>query len=205
MTILNWDEKITFFLYQEIGFDFGINTSILFVASSFFIYFVPAVLIYLFLKSSADRLAATKIFLATLLAWQVVSNLLGSWLYSSFGFRTRPFVEKGYLEFMLEQPEKAFPSDHATVMAVVGFGFLLYRYPKLAWFFLLGGLLSSLARVVIGFHWFGDIIGGWIIGLTIITIFYLFNSYLDKIIKPILSKIEGWCKCLQKSKESLPS
>lgn len=140
-----------------------------------FIYLLPVVLLVMLLRNAQDRLVAVKVGFSSLVAWQVISNLLGSWLYDTYGFRNRPFADYGLQELLFEKPQKAFPSDHAAVIAAVTVSFILYRYPKLAWLFGVGGLLALLGRVVLGFHWVGDILGGALIGTAVSLIVFAFD------------------------------
>lgn len=186
-TLLGLDQTITEFLYDSAAseqFQHG-----LFVAASVFIYVIPVVLLVMFWRSHRDRIASLKILTATVLTWQVFSNFLGQFLYDGYGFRERPFAGQGIKELLFERPEKAFPSDHSAVMAAVVIGFFVYRYPKLGWLFLVLGLLSSLSRVVIGFHWFGDMVGGWLLGAIAVGVIWLFDRPLTRLFEWVIQKL----------------
>lgn len=161
-TLLRWDHTITFFFYQSGALSQGVE-KILYSIATFFIYLLPLILLYLFfVKGGQDRINSAKIFLAAALPWLVFTTLIGGYLFSHYGFRERPFATLGIQELFLKRPDKAFPSDHATVLMAVTLAFYAYGYKKLGWLFLIGGvLLSSMARVAVGFHWFGDILGGF--------------------------------------------
>jgi len=177
-SLLAIDQKLTDLLYYQSA---SANLGQLFnYIAAGFVYLIPVVLIILFFRSHRDRLIASKLFLAVVIGWQVISKLLGEWLYQGYGFRDRPFASTGLTELFFERPEKAFPSDHATVLAVMIVGLFAYRHPKLGWLFLWGGVFSSLARVVIGFHWFGDVLAGWLIGLLAFGLIWLFDRPLTK-------------------------
>ena len=82
----------------------------------------------------------------------------------------RPILEDGELA-------ASFPSSH-TLIAVVLFGvfavWLAYRLPKAFWKYLIIGalcvaaLVSALARLMMGVHWLTDVLGGLLLGGTIV-------------------------------------
>lgn len=171
--LLSIDHTITDFLYYQ-SINPALQKAIYYLAAGF-VYLIPVVLVVMFFRSHRDRIVATKLFIAALLAWQGFSALLGGFLYDNYGFRERPFASTGLQELFFEQPDKAFPSDHSAVIMVMIIGLFAYRYPKLGWLFLILGIFSSLARVVLGFHWFGDIVGGWLLGALALGVIWLFN------------------------------
>ncbi len=186
-TLLGLDQTITEFLYYQSAAE-GFQR-VLFVAASLIIYLIPIVLLVLFWRSHRDRIVALKITTAAALAWKVMSNLLGQFLYNGYGFRDRPFAEGGFPELFFERPEKAFPSDHAAVLAVMVISLFVYRYPKLGWVFLVLGLISSLSRVVIGFHWFGDVVGGYLVGALAVGVIWLFDRPLTNFFEWVMRKL----------------
>lgn len=146
------------------------------------VYSLPLILIWLFWRNQGeDRLNSAKIFLAAVLSWQVFSKLIGTWLYASYGFRDRPFSLDGLQEFFLEQPQKAFPSDHAAVLAAVTTTFFIYKYPKLGWLFVVLAVLTAAGRVVVGFHYIGDVAGGAVVGVLTALLIRAADKPLDKL------------------------
>ncbi len=186
-TLLGLDQTITEFFYNPATSER--LQQVTFVAASVFIYVVPLVLLVMFFRSHRDRIVSLKVFVAAILAWQVFSNFLGQFLYDGYGFRQRPFADQRLEELLFERPEKAFPSDHSAVIAAVVIGFFVYKYPKLGWVFLVLGLISSLSRVVIGFHWFGDIVGGWLIGALAVGLVWVLDRPLTKIFEWFIQKL----------------
>lgn len=162
--LLTLDHTITFWFYRSGTLSPGME-KLFYSVATFFIYLLPLILIYLFWKGGQDRVNSAKIFLAAVIPWLIFTTLVGGYLFSHYGFRERPFALNGIQELFLKRPDKAFPSDHATVLMAVTLAFYAYGYKKIGWLFLIGGVvLSSLARVVVGFHWFGDILGGFVSG-----------------------------------------
>jgi len=188
MDLLTLDHRLTFSLFHWGSSNPALQRFFLIVASVF-IYLLPIILIWLFFRSHGDRLRSVKIFLVAVLSWQVLAQLLGSWLYTAYDFRERPFAAIGLQELFFEQPEKAFPSDHAAVMFGVMAAFFGYKYPRLGWLFLIGGLISSFGRVAVGFHYVGDILGGVAIGVIAYGLIRLLDTTLDKALEPILRRL----------------
>lgn len=58
----------------------------------------------------------------------------------------------------------SFPSDHAMSVAAICF-VLWHFYPVLGPFFLLLVILNGWARVVLGYHYWTDVLAGWILGV----------------------------------------
>ena len=160
-----------------------------FILAAWFVYLAPILLIYLFLKDRPGRVLALKLSIAALLAWQVFSNLLGQLAYNQFGFRDRPFSDFGWQEFLFERPERAFPSDHAAFLAAIALTLFWQKQAKLGWFFLLGALFGSLARVAVGFHYLGDILVGWLLGLAAAWLIWRLEGPLTQFIGWALSKL----------------
>lgn len=155
------------------------------------IYALPVILVVLFFRSARDRLVSIKLTLGAVLAWQVLSSSIGGFLYNHYQFRDRPFASMGLQELLFERPQKAFPSDHAAVVMVIGLGLIYYKYPKLGWVFLSLGVISSLARVVIGFHYFGDVLGGWLLGVAAIGLIVLFDRPITNLINKVFGRFVG--------------
>lgn len=164
MPWLAWDSYLTYRLIGavEVG---SLEQKVIFFLASVPIYLLPLVLVYLFFRSVEDRWKGLKIALAGLISWQVFSASVGYWSYHFYNFRDRPFANLGLSELLFERPSKAFPSDHSAVLMAATMGFFFYRYPKLGWLFLVLTAISSVSRVLIGFHWVGDILAGALLGL----------------------------------------
>lgn len=178
MSLLQLDQRITQWLYQDQA---GTTQKLLLTISGGVIYLLPLLLVILFFRSVKDRLNAFKITVAVIFSWRVLSVLTGTLLYDNYGFRDRPFASNGLTELFFEQPQKAFPSDHAAVMSSVVLLLYVFGYRKIANIALALAILSSLGRVLIGFHWFGDVLAGWVIGLIGAAAILFFDRTLDKI------------------------
>lgn len=188
MWLLHLDKTITNGMYLANSLNpFWLH--VLYYAASVFIYSLPIILLYLFYRGGNDRVKSVKIFLIAVIAWVVLNRLIGDFLYAHYGFRDRPFAQYGIKELFFERPTKAFPSDHAAVIFAATLSFFYYRYRKIGWIFLIGGTISALARVAIGFHWFGDIVGGYIMGLIAFLVVLAFDKQLTEAIQWTFNKL----------------
>lgn len=190
MDLLSLDTNLTLAIYRWGESHPAIQTIFLGIAS-IFVYLIPIVLLWLYFREFKDKLASAKIFITAMLTWQVLTSLLGSWLYSSYGFRDRPFALDGLQELFFERPEKAFPSDHAGLMMAVALALLGYKYSKLGWIFLVITVISSFGRVAVGFHFIGDILGGWLLAAVAYGIVRALDGQLDRLLIPLLNALPG--------------
>lgn len=99
--------------------------------------------------------------------YAVCAAVLGLALSQAIGhvwFRERPYVHHPAYLLIAPSGDPSFPSDHAVAGVALAVPFLLAR----RWIgaVLLGlALLVSLARVAVGTHYPGDILGGALLGL----------------------------------------
>lgn len=177
------DQNLTEEMYRFTRDNLALQ-KIAYIFASYPIFLLPIALVWLVWQKTS-RWVAVKIFIGAIFTWQVMSKLAGELFYTQFGFRDRPFAFAGIKELLLEQPQKAFPSDHAAVLLFVTCALFYYRQKTWAWIFLVATLLSSIARVAIGFHFVGDILGGWLIGL----IGFGLLVYFDRPLQRLLEKI----------------
>jgi membrane-associated phospholipid phosphatase len=179
--LLAWDNRITLGLYDW-GAAHQFVQRLFLYAAVVAVYALPIVLIWLFWRNrGSDRRVSIKIFLAAVVVWRVLSQVLGSLLYGQYGFRNRPFNQRGLQEFFFEQPQKAFPSDHAAVLTTVACLFLIYRYPRLGWFFVAALIVTAFGRVVVGFHYVGDILGGVTLGIVMTGVMVVLDRFFERL------------------------
>ena len=144
-TLLNLDRSLTDQFYDLIWANSAMQQLTHFLAT-YLIYFLPLMLLYFFFLNK-KRLVATKVFFGVILTWKVYSSLIGTFFYTFYGFRDRPFASKGIAELFFEQPHKAFPSDHAAVLMFLTLILFEYRQSRWAQLFLVLTILSTLAMV----------------------------------------------------------
>ena len=163
MKLLTLDQTLTGALYELTRHNIELQ-GVIYITATYLIFLLPMALLHLAWKPNT-RLLAAKIFVFALITWQIISKFAGEFFYFQYGFRDRPFAFSGLRELLFEQPQKSFPSDHAAVLLFVTLALFRYRQTGWAWVFLAVTILSSVARAAVGFHWVGDIIGGWLVAL----------------------------------------
>lgn len=188
MSLLDLDYRLTFSL-----FNFGNSSEFVKYLSlglaAVFAYGLPLVLIWMFWRGAKSRIDSIKLFLLGIFTWKILNSVIGAYFYNTWGFRDRPFSLNGTVELFFEQPQKAFPSDHAALLLAVTAGFFFYRYPKLGWWFLAGTILSSLGRITVGFHYVGDILAGWVVGLVAAALFMMLDKPLHRTLERLLTRV----------------
>jgi undecaprenyl-diphosphatase len=93
-------------------------------------------------------------------------GLIGNVIVSHIWFRDRPFVaHPGTVHLLVHHPADAsFPSDHSAALAGIAVGLLAFVW----WLGAIGivwALAVGLARVYVGEHYPGDVLGGYAIGI----------------------------------------
>lgn len=123
------------------------------------IYGLPLHMVALWLwGDNIRRQSALVLFLALVLG-VVASHLIGMGFY-----RPRPFVAGLGEALMYHRPNAAFPSNHALVFSAYASTLLLLRRYWLGTAIFAVGVLVGLARIYLGVHYPGDILGGFLLG-----------------------------------------
>lgn len=125
--------------------------------------------------------------LAALISGEVIKELLKFLIH-----RPRPDISFS----LISENGYAFPSGHA-VMSVIFYGAIVYFIYKLCKktrqkIILLTGLatliiLIGLSRIYLGVHWASDIVGGWLIGLSILAFFI---AVFERLKRPTLPDLK---------------
>lgn len=146
------------------------------------VYVVPLLLIFIWFALS--RKAALKAAIAGVLAWEGLSKLI-----AHFVDRTRPGLSQiGTKELVFHRPDTSFPSDHSAFLAAIALSLYLSGQKKMAITVAVIALLVGIARVGIGVHFPGDILGGWIVGCITVLLLRLIDQPLDRyLIEPIVT------------------
>lgn len=158
--ILRLDQQV-FALLNSITNKIDWLDSVFKFTAVWFVYAVPFFLFgFWFLYGQKEKLIALRVTFFGLAGWLVINNLIGLvW------FRKRPFIKLiDAKELIFHQPDKSFPSDHATLGFALAIGFMLAGYKKLGYFFLIWTLVFSTARVVVGVHFPLDVVAGFVVG-----------------------------------------
>ena len=128
----------------------------------------PAALVVLWFKGGAeDRRAAVSAALAALLGLALAAVL------STLVFEPRPFAVGGVRNILGHAPDSGFPSDHATLLFALSFGFWLRpppAWPRLWLAALVLALAVGWARVFLGIHYPVDILGAAVVAAVSVAI-----------------------------------
>lgn len=129
-------------------------------------YLAPALvlsvaLVFIFSKERSRWKRLVFVYIVALLCWVAAAGL-------KVAFSTaRPFQVLG-VNLLVENPpaDFAFPSGHTAFVA--GLSLALYAFDRV-WglSFLLVSLFVGISRVVVGLHWFLDILGGFVLALLV--------------------------------------
>ncbi len=151
------------------------NQLIVFVAQ-YVIFFLPVLLIIIFLRLSKDIRPS---FLITLVIGGVLS-LIGILIASHLFYSPRPFMISGVAPLFSHAADNGFPSDHMTLSAALAF--IGYAYSrKIGLIMTALALAIGVARVLAHVHSWVDIFGGIIVALlSVILAFYISHYITNK-------------------------
>jgi undecaprenyl-diphosphatase len=184
MDILSVDQDVLYWLNNTFLGKSTFIDSIFVFLGVYFIYALPVIMIYLWFKYPARRVPLTLAFFACIFSWFVITKSI---VPNFIWFRERPDLGLiGLKEVFFHRPDYSFPSDHATALFALTFGFYAYGWKKVGNWFLVYTILILVARVTIGIHFPLDIVGGMISALLGVGAVYLAKDWLAKnLIKPI--------------------
>jgi len=94
----------------------------------------------------------------------LISNGLIVKIIRFFYYRPRPFKALGFEPLIDHLNTAALPSGHATAFFALAI-LMFFINKKYFWYFLIGAVLVSVARVAAGIHWPADILVGMAVGI----------------------------------------
>ena len=107
-----------------------------------------------FLKKKKEILS---VFATSALAWFL------AFVLKSLFATERPFVLLSQVEPLLRESGYAFPSGHATFFSALAFS-IFFLHKNIGYCFMLFALVIGVARIMLGVHFPGDSLGGFILG-----------------------------------------
>ncbi len=144
-----------------------IDTVLIFFAE-YLIYFVPVLLVYLYVKKRNffwDMLISISIGL-------VINNMI-SLIY----YKPRPFVVFNIDTLISHKADSSFPSDHATLFLTIGY---LFWKKKKNIFPLIVGFIVGFSRIYCGVHYPADILGSLIISIFSVEVTPKLRKFINK-------------------------
>ncbi len=182
MDIQALDNSILLTLNSVLGLHWLLDITVEFIAV-YTIYLAPIVLAALWFCKIRE--ASIRAALAGLATW-----LAASPLFAQMWFRPRPeLAELGGRELFFHRPTHSFPSDHAGFLMALTVSFYLMGLRKIALVFLIATIFVSFGRVIIGFHFPTDIVGGWLVGAIIAWLVFRWQKPIDRYISQPLINI----------------
>ncbi len=123
------------------------------------IYGLPIHMVTLWLWGGSVRRQTALVLLLALICGVAVSYLIGLGFY-----RPRPFLAGLGEALMDHRPSASFPSNHALIFSAYASTLLFLRHYWLGLAVFIVGLMVGAARVYLGIHYPGDILGGLLLG-----------------------------------------
>ena len=149
--------NLIFFLFYSLGYQSLLLAKIFIFLATVFPYIVVFVtLAYLGYK----KVHPPKIFLAYVIAfgaWFV------GWLLKLLVHSDRPFIALQNVSSLIPESGYAFPSSHATFFMPLAVA-VYFLDRKAGYILMICALVIGIARVVVGVHFPGDILGGFALG-----------------------------------------
>lgn len=146
------------------------------------VYFVPVILLVMWFVVS--RKVALHAAVAGVFAWEGISKVIAQLVD-----RARPAMSQiGAKELVFHRPDTSFPSDHSAFLMTVTLTFYFMGQRKWGHLLLVMTLLIGIARVGIGVHFPGDILGGWIVGVVTALLFQAIRQPFDRYVsEPLIT------------------
>lgn len=129
------------------------------LAARVVIYLLPIHMAALWLSGDSARRQTALALLVALICGLVASYLIGLGFY-----RPRPFLSGLGEALMSHRPSASFPSNHALIFSAYAFTLLFLRHYRSGMAVFVAGLIVSVARIYLGVHYPGDILGGFLLG-----------------------------------------
>lgn len=147
----------------------GLAASSPFVAALaiFFARYFPYVLVLLFVALAFLAMRQRKTYARALTLVPIFSALLARLVITNgirfFYHRPRPFEALDVYQ-LIPESGGSFPSGHAAFFFALAAAIWFYD-KRWGWVFFASTVLMCVARIVVGVHYFSDIVGGFMVGI----------------------------------------
>lgn len=93
----------------------------------------------------------------------IILAYIMNFIIAAIWFEPRPY-DVGSVNLLISQVRfsKSFPSDHAAISFILAY--FIYRLNNKWWWIWVAAVLVALARVLVGVHYFHDVLAGAVIG-----------------------------------------
>ncbi len=166
------NETIFNFFYSLAHQSSYLDALIVFIA----VYYgwIILVALFLYLIEHEDKRTGMRDLVVVLVSAGIALALALS--FKNFFHTLRPFDVLPWVHPLTLETDHAFPSGHATFFMALASALWFY-HKRLALFFGLSSIFIGIARIAVGVHWPGDILGGLFLGVLIgTTTSHLFSS-----------------------------
>lgn len=183
--LINLDQNVFYWLNSLIGHS-SIFDSFIKVIAVYSVYLVPLLILFFWFykKDIETKVFLLTLFITSIISWEGIAKIIGKLIH-----RARPFDLPGAKEVLFHRPDYSFPSDHALFLMFLTTYLYLSGYKKWGNIALIATIIVSISRVIGGFHWPSDILGGWIIGAILAYLFWLIRKPIEKYISVPLVKL----------------
>ena len=178
---MNIDLKILTYLNGWTGHNHILDLFFVFFASYLVYFFAAAAVLYWFIYPDKTKLLARKAVVLAFISF-VVARLVLTELIRAFYARPRPTITYP-LEHLPTEP--SFPSGHATAMFSIAVAIYFYN-PRLGKILFIMAVVTAIGRVIIGAHYFSDVVGGAIIGVLTA---WAIDKWLNRKIEPTVQTL----------------
>ncbi len=139
------------------------------ILGSYTLWFLIIIFLLLLFKEGLRR----RVYLFGLLSLLlIVSRGIIVEIIRYFYNRPRPFLFLDIIPLQSGIDSWSFPSGHAVTMFSIAFVIMLFGNRRWTWTVFILASISALSRVMMGIHWFSDIVGGILLAGIVFAIFY---------------------------------
>ncbi len=181
-------------LLNSATFDSAVLVKLVPLLADIFVFSYPILLLIWYITGIIKKNQVLKSDALTIFSWAAYATIINIVL-QSFLHKDRPiFAWDNSIHMILtDLPTASFPSDHAAVSMVIWLAVTMIWYKNNhKWIKILGliliacSMIMSVSRVAVWVHWPTDIIAGWWVAITIVSLMsldyvqFLQQQYINK-------------------------